>query len=105
MAGGGGGGGGRDRTEAVGDFPAQLLLSSGEHRAGLQDSHSSGAQQGLGCSGSGSSQAGKLGTGGLCSSGETPGCPSAAGLRAVMGSAGSAAPGNTGTPQALRGHG
>lgn len=55
-------GGGRDRTEAVGDFPAELLHSSGEHRTGLQDSHTSGAQEGLG---SESSHAGKLGTGGL----------------------------------------
>lgn len=41
-----GGGGGGDRTEAVGDFPAQLLHSSGEHRTGLQDSHTWGAQPG-----------------------------------------------------------
>lgn len=106
-----GGGGGRDKTEAVGDCPAQLH-SSGEQRPGLQDSHTSGAQPG-GAGGrtrvqgahpelraqQGLGLPGKLGTGGLCNSGETPGCPPAAGLRAVTGSAGSAVPE---TPQAVR---
>lgn len=74
-----GGGGGRDKTEAVGDFPAQLLHSPGEHRAGLQESHTSGAQPG----GAGELRAPMLETGnrGLCNSGESPGRPSAVGLR------------------------
>lgn len=114
-----GGKGGRDRTEAVGDFPAQLLHSSGEHKTGLQDSHTWGAQpggagmglgvrgahpelRGLGCWDlraplQGKREQGACG-GWLCSKGETPGCPSAAGT----GSAGAAALGKTGTPQALR---
>lgn len=125
-----GGGGGRDRTEAVGDFPAQLLDSTGEHRTGLQDSHTSaqpgGAGMGLGeglvseepvlsrrlgrglsCSGSESSHAGKLGTWGLWRVAVQQWGPQGVLQRlwaegCAWGSAGSAAPGSTGTPQALR---